>query len=150
MFEENQDNLILLHNDLQTIQLPEGMNYQLPPNSFTMLNGRFIDYVSRQQLTTRFWIDKKFSNPQGTVQGGILAGCFDDTFGPLGVSSCRKPILTMNMNIQYIRSVPLENDFYIITKVVSISRTTIFMSAEAFNIKGKLLAQASTNQLILR
>lgn len=150
MFEENKTNIELFEKTLHSVAIPQGFAYQLPPNSFKELKGQFLDYKLRSELLTQFWIDKKFSNPQGTVQGGIIAACFDDTFGPLGVSTSKFPILTIDMNIQYIRPIPLEEYFYIKTKVTSYSKTTIFMQAEAFNQRGKLLAQATSNQLIKR
>ena len=150
MFEKNENQLKDFERDLHTIKVPEGMQYQLPPNSLAMLKGEFLSYQKRQELVTQFWIDKAYSNPQGTVQGGMVAACFDDTFGPLGVVTSRSAVLTIDLNIQYIRPVPLEETFYIVTKVTSVSRSTIYLQAEAFNQKGKLLAQATTNQLILK
>lgn len=147
-FNKNQANVDLLEKEMSEVQIPEGFTYQLPPNSFFVLKGEFLDYQKRSELTTRFWVDKSLSNPQGSVQGGIIAACFDDTFGPLGVLTCRKPILTVDMNIQYIRAVPLKEELFVVTKVVSQSRNMLFMRAEMFNQKGKLLAQASTNQLV--
>lgn len=150
ILEKNIQNLTNLEKDLHTLQVPDGMQYQIPPNSFSELKGEFIDYVRRKELVTQFWVDKKFSNPQGTVQGGIITACFDDTFGPLGVVSAQRPILTIDINTQFIRPIQLEETFYIITKIISIGFTTIYSEAEAYNSKNKLLAKASTNQLILR
>jgi len=149
-FTINKENLKPLNTAMHSVNLPEGMSYQLPPNTFAKLNGEFINFIDDKKLVTRFHIEKEFSNPQGTVQGGIIAACFDDTFGPLGVAKSGKPILTTNMNVQYIRPVPLEQDIFIITEIVSISRSNIFLRADIFNSTGKLLAQASTNQLILK
>lgn len=150
IFSKNKEQLTKLEEALHLINIPEGMIYQLPPNSFRMLNGEFIGYTPRSELVTRFRIENDYSNPQGTVQGGILAACFDDTFGPLGVVTSQKPILTVDMNIQYIRPVPLEEEFIIVTKIIYVAKATLFMRADAFNQKGKLLAQASSNQLIIR
>lgn len=149
MFEKNKNNLNLLEKELHSVKIPEGFEYKLPPISTEMLKGEFIDYKTRSELTNRYWVDSHFANPQGTVQGGILAACFDDTFGPLGVITSRKPILTIDLNIQYIRPVQLEENIYIKAKVISVSKTTLFMRADALNQKGKLLAQASTNQQII-
>ena len=150
MFEKNKEQLQELDRELHAVKIPEGMPYQLPPNTLGMLKGEFMAYRSKKELITQFWIDKAYSNPQGTVQGGIIAACFDDTFGPLGVVTSRNAVLTIDMRLQYIRPVPLEETFYIVTKVISVSRTTVYMQAEAFNKKGKLLAHASTNQIIVK
>jgi len=149
-FEENQENLQLLNHALTEVILPDGMIYQIPPNSFYILNGTYLNYKNRSELLTSFLISKEFSNPQGTVQGGIIAACFDETFGPLGVVTTRGPILTVDMNVQYVRPIQLEEKFFIKTQVISVARTTIYMQADAFNKCGKLLAKASTNQLIVR
>lgn len=148
--KKDTDNLELLDKALHSVQIPDGFAYQLPPNSFAELNGEFLNYTPKKELTTKFRIDKKFSNPQGTVQGGIICACFDDTFGPLGVVTAQRPILTIDLNTQYIRPVPLEEDFYIFTKIISVAKTTIYIEAEAHNQKGKLLAKATTNQMIIR
>ncbi|MFA9389777.1 MAG: PaaI family thioesterase [Prolixibacteraceae bacterium] len=150
MFEKNKESLLEMEKALHTVEVPDGMPYQLPPNSFAMLKGEFLNYQNRKRLVTKFWIDKNFSNPQGTVQGGIIAACFDDTFGPLGILTSRKAVLSIDMNLQYIRPMPLEQSIYIVTTIISLSKSTVYMQAEAFNEKGKLLAQAASNQLILR
>jgi acyl-coenzyme A thioesterase PaaI-like protein len=150
MYSINIENVAKLNEALQAVKLPEGMPYQLPPPSFATLGGEFINYEPARKLITGFRVPRHFSNPQGTVQGGIIAACFDDTFGPLGVATCKKPIVSIDMNVQYLRPVPLDEPFYIETEVTGHSRTTLFLSAKAFNLKNKLMAQATTNQLIVR
>lgn len=150
IFEKNEVNVRLLEEAYRTVQVPEGMAYQLPPNSSKTLCSEFLDYEPRKKLLTSFYIHRMFANPQGTVQGGIISACFDDTFGPLGVATARGPILSIDLHVQFIRPIPVEEKFYITTTVISLSKTTIYMQAEAYNQKGKLLAHASSNQLILR
>jgi acyl-coenzyme A thioesterase PaaI-like protein len=149
-FEKHPENVRLLEEAFRSVQVPEGMSYQLPPNSSKTLRSEFLDYQTRKQLLTSFYIDRMFCNPQGTVQGGIIGACFDDTFGPLGVATARGPILTIDLHLQFIRPIPVEETFYILTRVISVSKTTIYMQADAYNQKGKLLAQASSNQLMVR
>lgn len=148
-FEKNEAQVKLLEEAYRAVQVPDGMEYQLPPNSSKTLRSEFLDYEPRKRLFTSFYIEKQFSNPQGTVQGGIIGACFDDTFGPLGVATARGPILTIDLHVQYIRPIPVEETFFIRTQVISVSRTNIYMQADAYNHKGKLLAQASSNQLIV-
>ncbi len=148
MFEKNKEALILLNNDLKSINIPAGTDYKIPPPTFDELGGNFIDYKKGSELFVSFYAKKKYSNPQGTFQGGMIAACFDDTFGPLAILASKKPVVSIDMNIQYIRSVLLEETFYIKANVVSINRTMLFLRAEAFNSRMKLLAQASSNLLI--
>lgn len=146
----NHKNVELLISKLKSITIPEGMGYQLPPNSSGTFNCVHIDYADRLELINQYVIDNAFANPQGTVQGGVIAACFDDTFGPLGVATARNPIVTIDLNVQYIRPIALDEKFYIKANVISVSKSTIFMQAEATSTKGKVLAKASTNQLIIR
>ncbi len=146
----NITNIELLNSRLRSITLPEGLGYQLPPKSSGTLNCVHIDYTDRLELINQYFIDDAFANPQGTVQGGIITACFDDTFGPLGVVTARNPILTIDMNVQFIRPIALNEKFYIKANVVSVSKSTIFMQAEATSTQGKLLAKASTYQIIIR
>jgi uncharacterized protein (TIGR00369 family) len=146
----NHRNVELLNSRLSSLTIPEGMGYQLPPNSSGTFNCVHIDYADRLELINQYVIDNAFANPQGTVQGGVIAACFDDTFGPLGVATARKPIVTIDLNVQYIRPITLNENFYIKANVVSVAKSTIFMQAEAIGAKGKILAKASTNQLIIR
>ncbi len=150
MFESNIENLKLLEKAMEIVVIPDGFSYQLPPPSFAQLNGEFLNYIERTELFTKFKVNKIFSNPQGTTQGGIVAACFDDTFGPLGMVTARHPVMSIDMNVQYVRAVPLEQEIYIHTKVISRSPTTLFLRADAFNLRNKLLAQASTNLFVVK
>ena len=150
MFELNKEHLLLLKQAMHNIEIPEGFQYNLPAPSFEQLGGVFLNYIDRQELFTKFNIKPKLSNPQGTVQGGIIAACFDDTFGPLGIVAARHPVMSIDINIQYVRAVPLEKDIFIHTKVISRSPSTLFLRADAFNARGKLMAQASTNLFIVK
>ncbi len=150
MFEINHEQLNALQRAMEMVEIPLGYHYQLPPPSFASLNGQFMGYIDRKELFTKFIINKTFSNPQGTSQGGIIAACFDDTFGPLGMITSRHPVMSIDMNIQYIRAVPLETEIFIHTRVISHSPTTLFLRADAFNVRKKLLAQASSNLFVVK
>ena len=150
MFEINQERLNDLQNAMKLVELHKDYQYQLPPLSFQELNGCFLNYIDRKELFTKFKINKKYSNPQGTSQGGIIAACFDDTFGPLAMVTSRRPVMSIDMNIQYIRAVPLESELFIHTRVISRSPTTLFLRADAYNVRQKLLAQASSNLFVVK
>ncbi len=150
MFEKNIEALEQLQIEVDDLKFPPEMNYQMPSPSFAELHGEFLDYKRGKELVVSFFTDRKYSNPQGTFQGGMISACFDDTFGPLAVFASKKPVVTIDMNIQYVRPVVLEDTFYIRAYVVSNNKTLMFLRAEAFNKKNKLLAQASTNILIYK
>jgi len=150
MFEKNLEALEIFKKDLTNVVLPEGVEYKVPSPSLKIFNGEFIDYVSRKEIVISFFADKMYSNPQGTLQGGFITACFDDAYGPLGMVGSRHPIVTIDINVQFVRAIKLEEKFFVKAKVVSLAHTTMYMEAEAFNIRGKLLAKASTNVLIVK
>ena len=150
MFTFNEENCKILTKAMEMVEFPNNYQHQVPPPTFKELRGEFLNYIERKELFTKFWVNKKFSNPQGTVQGGMIAACFDDTFGPLGMVTARNLVMSIDMNIQYIRAVPLEQDIFIHTKIITHSPTTLFIRADAFNARQKLLAQASTNMFIVK
>lgn len=150
MFEKNLGALEIFKKDLTNVVLPKGSNYKIPSPSLKIFNGEFIDYVSRKEIVVSFCADSVYSNPQGTLQGGLITACFDDAFGPLGMVGSRHPILTIDINVQFVRAIKLEEKFFIKAKVVSLAHTTMYMEAEAFSVRGKLLAKASSNILIVK
>lgn len=150
MFEKNLEALEIFKKDLGNIVLPEGVKYKIPAPSLKIFNGEFIDYVSREEIVISFCADSIYSNPQGTLQGGFITACFDDAFGPLGMVGSRHPMVTIDINIQFVRAIKLEEKFFIKARVVSLAHTTMYMEAEALSIRGKLLAKASSNILIVK
>ncbi len=150
MFEKHIDNLDILRSDMNKVTIPDGFTYQLPPATFAELGGEFLNYTKGKELFVSFFTHKKYSNPQGTFQGGMIAACFDDAFGPLGIVASKNPVVSIDMNIQYVRAVKLSSTIYIKATVVSMSRTLLFLRADMYNEKMKLLAQASSNLNILR
>lgn len=150
MFNKNPDALKILQDDIRNVNIPEGFAYTVPPNSFKELHGEFLDYTPRTELLVSFNIDTKYSNPQGSVQGGIIAACFDDVFGPLGMIAARHPVMSIDMNVQYMRSVHIQEPIYVRATLVSMGKSTLFIRAEMFNKKARLMAQASTNLQVVR
>ncbi len=150
MFEKNLDALEVFKKDLNNIVFPEGSEYKIPAPSFKIFNGEFIDYVSRKGIVVSFFADRIYSNPQGTLQGGLITACFDDAFGPLGMVGSRNPIVTIDINVQFVRAIKLEEKFIVKARIVSLAHTTMYMEAEALSTRGKLLAKASTNVLIVK
>lgn len=122
---------------------------QLPPNCFSSMWAEFIEYESRTMLKVAIPVLENSLNPMKIMQGGFIAAAFDNTFGPLSYVAARNPCVTLDLHTNYIRSVSAGETLTVIARVVSRSGRTLHMSAEAHNGKGKLIATASTNMIMV-
>jgi uncharacterized protein (TIGR00369 family) len=122
----------------------------IPPPSFLDMNGEILEYVKNKSITVSFPVQTKQTNPMGFMQGGYIAAAFDNAFGPLSYLVAKKPTTTIDMNIQYIRGVEDHQTIHVTASILARGNSTIHMVGEMKTEKGKLLATASTNLLILR
>ena len=97
-----------------------------------------------------FTADERFGNPQGFVQGGIIAAMLDDTHGPAlfaHVDGKTFPV-TIDCNISFIKAARL-GDFVGKGRLVSLGKTIAFTEAELFDAAGDLVARGTfTSRLV--
>jgi uncharacterized protein (TIGR00369 family) len=88
------------------------------------------------------------TNPVGTLQGGILSSFFDDAFGCLCFASLRKPCVTIDMTVNFIR--PVKPGSFVVIHAVFKARgkKLLQVSAEAVNGNEKLVATATSNWMV--
>jgi len=123
---------------------------QLPPNCFVLMKPEYLEYESRLSLKISFPVKQEYLNPMKGMQGGFIAAAFDNVFGPLSYLAARTPCTTLDLHTNYIRPI-LEKDSLIVTaRVVSRGQSTMHLSAEAVNGKGKLIATATTQMMIMK
>ncbi len=128
-----------------------GVNINLPAPSMLELQLEYLSQVPDQSITARLPFQKRFTNPVGLYQGGILAAGMDDVFGPLSYSAAKGPCVTLSMNVTYMRPFSAEDGEVIIEgKILQKTKTFIFMRAEVKNPKGQLIATADSHVTILR
>lgn len=122
----------------------------LPPPSFVDMNAEIVQYVKNKSITVSFPVLTKQTNPMGFMQGGYIAAAFDNAFGPLSYLVAKKPTTTIDMNIQYIRGVTNNQTVQVIASIEARGFSTIHMIGEMKTSRGKILATATTNLLILK
>ncbi|TGK05662.1 PaaI family thioesterase [Leptospira langatensis] len=125
-------------------------NLMVPPPAFKELSGEFVSYVRKKEMTCRFSVEPRFSNPMGVLQGGFLAAAFDNTFGPLCYLAAGKPTTTLELSVSYIRMIKENQRITVNARVVARGNQHIYLEGEAFDEEGKLLAKSTTQVLILR
>lgn len=123
---------------------------EFPPQCFRSMETEFLEYESRSMLKVQTPVHKKSLNPMQGMQGGFIAAAFDNTFGPLSYFAARNPCVTLDLHINYIRPIK-EGDIIIVTaRVVSRGQSSLHLSAEAVNSKGKLIATGTTNLIVAK
>lgn len=127
-----------------------GIALQLPPASFIDMEGRFEKYEKNKRLVVSFPVKENQTNPMGMMQGGYIAAAFDNTFGPLSYLTTQKPMVTIDLSCQYIRGVETKQRIRVEAVIVARGFSTLHMTGQMFSEKGKLLATASTNYLIIK
>ncbi|MBU0673639.1 MAG: PaaI family thioesterase [Proteobacteria bacterium] len=121
---------------------------QLPPPCFIESGAKIIDHQPNKSLTVTFPVNERQTNPLGTLQGGILAGLFDNAFGPLSYATMKKPCVTIDMTVNFIRGAKPGDTITICAEFKSKNKKIVQMYAEARNSKKKLLATASSNLMV--
>ena len=97
-----------------------------------------------------FTVDDRFGNPQGFVQGGIIAAMLDDTHGPALFAHVDGKVfpVTIDCNISFIKAARL-GSFIGKGRLVSMGKTIAFTEAELFDEGGELVARGTfTSRLV--
>ena len=124
---------------------------QLPPPIFTEMEGEFvaIDLVEKT-LTVRFPVQKRYQNPMGYMQGGMIAAAIDNAIGPLSFMVAA-PNVTKKMEVTYLR--PISESIQQITVVAAFAgqyeRELTFV-ADVLRDDGAKLAQARSVNVLLK
>lgn len=121
---------------------------KVPPPCFLSSGARIIAHEPNKSLTIAFPVSEEQTNPVGSLQGGILASYFDNTFGPLSFATMRKPCVSIDMTVNFIRPVRPGETVVIRAEFKSKSRKLIQLYGEAHSDKNKLIATASTNMMV--
>jgi uncharacterized protein (TIGR00369 family) len=142
--------LIMLAKEFEEFGKHAGAGMPFPPDCFTSMEGRFLDYDSRKSLKASFPVMNGSLNPQGKMQGGFLTAAFDNVFGPLSYLAARAPCITLDITTQFLRGLEAGETVTVAAEVVARGPGSIYMTAEAFNSAGKLVATSHTNLLIVK
>jgi uncharacterized protein (TIGR00369 family) len=128
-----------------------GADLELPPRSVIELGLEYLEITPGDKMVARVPFQKKFTNPVGTFQGGVLSACADDVFGPLAYVSSGKPCLTLSLNITFLKAFTEKmGECVIEAKILQKTKTFIFMRADIKSPQGDLIAHAESHVSIMR
>lgn len=136
-----------LDEEIGRLQEMLGTSAVFPPPCFVTMNARFTAYESRSMLTVTFPVTENMLNPVGAMQGGFITAALDNVMGPLSYLAMRGPASTLDIHTQFVRAVPAGDSLTVTARVVSMGPSTLVMTAEARNLRGKLVASATANAI---
>lgn len=126
-----------------------------PPDtpSIGRLLGMRFDEVDHGHVVMSVETRPDFSNPLGTVHGGIAATLLDSVVGcavhttlPAGVG-----YTTLELKVNYVRAVQTNGETLTATgSVIHVGRRTATAEGKVVDGRGKLIAHATTTCLILQ
>lgn len=125
-------------------------NLTLPPPTLTELGLEYTQIEPGKKMTARVPFQKRFTNPVGLYQGGMLSACIDEVFGPLSYMTAGGATVTLSMNVTYLGSFKEEMGHCEIEAIViKKTKNFIFMRAEVKDPKGELLAHSESHVKVL-
>lgn len=124
---------------------------QIPPTSFTEMRCAFQQLSDDgMRLTISFPFDPRFCNPVGAMQGGMLVTAFDNAFGPLSYIVAQRPTVTLHIHTDFMRPfTDPQGHAEVQVTCTTKTRTLLFMTGTLKDQRGRLLATATTQLLIL-
>lgn len=124
--------------------------HSLSSPSSRLMGVQTIDYDAETGIATMHCTaPEEFASPRGYVQGGLIGGFLDEVMGAAayGYSSDRLLPLNLDMNISFVRPVPIGR-LVAKGKVVKIGSKVAFLEGELQDMKGVLLARATTTAIL--
>ncbi|MEE4349871.1 MAG: PaaI family thioesterase [Pacificimonas sp.] len=125
-------------------QLRERMNSRSTPTS-ELLNTEILE-IDQDAGTVRmaFDIGDMLCNPNGTVQGGIIATMLDDAAATSAIAKGKKRMFvpSLELKVSYFRPAP-KGRLYANGRCVKLGRKIAFMEADLVDGDDRLLARLS-------
>ncbi|HWR38359.1 MAG TPA: PaaI family thioesterase [Patescibacteria group bacterium] len=100
-----------------------------------------IDELSEAQVCLSMPIVREHTNLFGVAHGGALASLADTAMG-VACATTGKKVLTIDMNINYIRSATVNTRIQAIGRVIHNGNHTLVAEAEILDEAGQLLAKS--------
>lgn len=122
----------------------------LPPPTLTELGLEYLEIDPGVKMKAKVPFQKRFTNPVGIFQGGMLSACIDEVFGPLSYMSAGSACMTLSMNTTFLGAFKEEmNHCLIEASVLKKTKNFIFMRAEVKSPDGELLAHAESHVKVI-
>lgn len=137
--------------DIEQIQSLAAGSIKSRPPCALLLHGVPVEYTPGKSITHVFEVKEMYSNVVGSMQGGLITAAFDNVFGHLAyILANGSEIATLDILTSYHRPIYPGDELKITVELKSLGKTIMYMTGEAFNKAGELIASASSHGVILK
>ena len=125
-------------------------NLTLPPPTLSELGLEYTQIIPGESMSAIVPFQKRFTNPVGPYQGGMLSACIDEVLGPLSYLTANSACMTLSLNVTFLGAFKEEMKHCLIkATVLKKTNNFIFMRAEVMSPSDELLAHAESHVKIL-
>ncbi|WP_433477723.1 PaaI family thioesterase [Spirillospora sp. CA-142024] len=109
--------------------------------------GQVVTSAEPGRVEIAWTPDEKLCNPGGTVHGGFIAMILDNAVCMGASSTCERfmPMLTLNLNVDYLRGVRAGETYTVTGTCVHAGGTRMVSNAVITDGRGRPVAQASAS-----
>ncbi len=125
-------------------------DFLIPPPVYETIPAEVLE-VDRASgmIRLRYPMLRRYLNPYGTMQGGVIAAAIDNTIGPLSMLVA-EPNVTRTLELEYLHPAPGDLPHVDVRAVFSGRRNRrLTFEAEVFDDQGRLLARAHAVHLVV-
>lgn len=136
---------------LSDAELCERFNARVPPTA--LLWGTRVLEVNSVAGSVRmaFSPDARFTNPRGTIQGGVVAAMLDDCAATAGIVALGERGFIASLEIKTSFFAPAHpGPLTAEGRCVKMGRSSCFLEADLFDGEGKLLARLTSSAVPIR
>ena len=142
----SEELIVMMQDNLEGVE-----HYvQIPPPAFDDMEGEIIKFEQEDGLlTVRFPILRKYLNPFGNMQGGMIAAAVDNAVGPLSMLMA-PPNFTRNLELKYKKAINSDlGHIMVIAKFVQQKKRFLYFEATVLDNLGNELATAKAVNWII-
>jgi len=116
-------------------------DFTLPPPSFTVMECEIIEYdKENKSLITKLPVLKQWSNPYGTMQGGMIDAAIDNAVGPLSMLVA-PPNMTRTIETKLIKAISMKIEYiYVKAMLVEEKKRRLTFNVSVEDVEGVVYA----------
>ena len=124
--------------------------FRLPPPSFTVMQCEIIEYNEKHKLlVTKLPVLEQWSNPYGTMQGGMIDAAIDNAVGPLSMLIA-PPNMTRTIETKLIKAISMDLEYiYVKAQLVEEKKRRLTFEVSVEDVEGVVYATSKVVNFVI-
>jgi len=125
-------------------------DFLLPPPVYETISAEVLEVdEAGGRLLLRYPMLRRYLNPYGTMQGGMIAAAIDNTIGPLSMLVA-PPNVTRTLELDYLKPAPGSLPYVDVEAVlVGRQKRRVIFEAKVYSPEGEVLTTARAVHLVV-